>query len=256
MQGLLTGKVVVVTGAAGGIGSEVVRRCAEEGAAVLAVDRDAGGLDRVLAGLPAGSRVRPFAVDIAAPDAMAAAFGSARDAFGGVDVFHANAAVQVMGGLADTTAADWDRMYEVNQRAVAAGIREVVPHLRERGGGTILVTASLLALTGDADLPMYGATKGALRALCRSVAAAYGRDNIRCNTICPGDVDTPMVREFFDYQPDPDQARADVERKYPLGRLASPRDVAEVAVFLASDRASYLSGIDVVVDGGLLARIY
>lgn len=256
MQGQLAGKVAVVTGAAGGIGAEVVRRFTDEGAEVVAVDQDANALDQLLAGFSDGSRVRPFAVDITAEEAMAAAFLTARDAFGGVDVFHANAAVQLMGGLEHTTPADWDRMYAVNQRSVASGIREAVPHLRQRGGGTILITASLLALTGDPDLPMYGATKGALRALCRSVAAAYGPDNIRCNTICPGDVDTAMVREFFAYQPDPQQARTDVEGKYPLGRLASPRDVAEVAVFLASDRAAYLSGIDVVVDGGLLAKIY
>ncbi|WP_279571378.1 SDR family oxidoreductase [Streptomyces sp. 8K308] len=172
-----------------------------------------------------------------------------------VDVLHANAAVQVMGGLEATEPAHWDRMYAVNQRAVAEAIRAVVPAMRSAGGGSIILTASLLGITGDPDLPMYGATKGALRARCRSVAA-HGVDNIRCNTICPGDVDTEMVREFFAHRPDPDAARAEIEARYPLGRLASPADIAGAALFLASDDAAYVTGTDLVVDGGLLARIY
>ena len=176
--------------------------------------------------------------------------------FGHIDVFHANAAVQAMGRIEDTSVDAWDRMHAVNLRGVYLGARAVLPHLRARGGGSIIVTASLLGIVGDPDLPAYGATKGGLRAMCRALASAHGPENIRVNTICPGDVDAPLFQEFLDFQPDPAAARAEIEQRYPLRRIALPVDVANVAVFLASDEASYLSGIDVVVDGGLLARIY
>jgi NAD(P)-dependent dehydrogenase (short-subunit alcohol dehydrogenase family) len=107
---------------------------------------------------------------------------------------------------------------------------------------------------GNPDLPAYGATKGGLRAMCRALATAHGPDGIRVNTICPGDIDTPLLQDYFDHQTDPAGARREIEERYPLGRFASPVDVANAAVFLASDEASYVSGIDVVVDGGLLAK--
>jgi NAD(P)-dependent dehydrogenase (short-subunit alcohol dehydrogenase family) len=118
------------------------------------------------------------------------------------------------------------------------------------------MTASLLGIVGDPDLSVYGAMKGGVRSLCRSMAVAYGRDGIRVNTICPGDVETPLLKEFFDYQPDPEAARKEITDRYPLRRFAQPRDVANVAVFLASAAGSYVTGTDIVVDGGLLARIY
>ncbi len=147
-------------------------------------------------------------------------------------------------------------MHATNLRSVYLGVRHALPHLREGGGGSVIMTASVLGIVGDPDLPAYGAMKGGLRALCRSLAAAHGPENIRVNTICPGDVETSMVREFFAYQPDPEAARRELTERYPLRRFATPRDVANVAVFLASDDANYLTGIDIVVDGGLLARIY
>lgn len=253
--GRLSGRVTLVTGAAGGIGRAVVARFAEEGASVICVDRDADALESLVSEHHSLGRRDVRALEHDVTDG----FGLIREAVaihGRIDVLHANAAVQVMGNLEKTNPADWDRMYQVNQRAVAESIREVAPHMRAQGGGSIILTASLLGLTGDPDLAMYGATKGALRALCRSVAAALGPDNIRCNTICPGDVDTPMVREFFDFQPDPAAARREVEQHYPLRRIAQPRDVANAALFLASDESSYITGTDLIVDGGLLAKIY
>ncbi|WP_461031777.1 SDR family NAD(P)-dependent oxidoreductase [Streptomyces mayteni] len=244
----------MITGAARGIGRAVAQRFAEEGAAVFCVDRDGEALADTVAGITAtGATAHAHAADVTEAQEM---IDVALASLGRVDVLHANAAVQVMGGLESTEPAHWDQMYAVNQRAVAEAIRAVVPAMRSAGGGSIILTASLLGITGDPDLPMYGATKGALRALCRSVAAAHGRDNIRCNTICPGDVDTEMVREYFAHQPDPDAARADIEARYPLGRLAAPADIAGAALFLASDDADYVTGTDLVVDGGLLARIY
>ncbi|MFE7418417.1 SDR family NAD(P)-dependent oxidoreductase [Rhodococcus sp. NPDC057529] len=253
-QPRLSSKVALVTGASGGIGRGIAQRFAEEGASVICGGRDEPGVQRTVELITeAGGAATPLVADVIAARVLVA---DALAAYGRIDILVANAAVQVMGGLEQTTPDDWDSMYAVNQRAIAESIREIVPHMRENGGGSIILTSSLLGITGDPDLPMYGATKGALRALCRSLATAYGTDNIRCNTICPGDVDTDMVREFFDFQPDPKAARAEIEQRYPLGRLADPRDVANAALFLASDESSYITGTDLIVDGGLLARIY
>lgn len=249
----LEGKVAVVTGAAGGIGAAVCRRLAEEGCAVVAADRDQDRVD-ALAGLP--GQVVGVAADVSTDEGNAALVAEARDRFGGLDVFHANAAVQVMGGLEGATAEDWDRQFRTNLYGVASGFRHAIPELRRRGGGSLIVTASVLGLVGDPDLPAYGAMKGGVRALCRSLATAHGSENIRVNTICPGDVETPMVAEFFDFQDDPAAARAEITDRYPLRRFADPRDVANAALFLASDESAYITGTDLVVDGGLLARIY
>jgi NAD(P)-dependent dehydrogenase (short-subunit alcohol dehydrogenase family) len=175
-------------------------------------------------------------------------------AFGGLDVLHANAAVQLMGRLEDTTEEQWDRTHATNLKGVFLGVKHALPHFRARGGGSIIMTASLLGYVGNPDLPAYGAMKGGLRSLCRSLATAYGPENIRVNTICPGDVDTPLLQEYFDGHADPEASRREIMDRYPLQRFATPRDIANVALFLASEEASYLTGIDVVVDGGLFAR--
>lgn len=250
----MVGKTTLITGAAGGIGRAIAQRLAEEGAVVVCADRDGAGVQQTADLIStAGGAAHALVSDVTAARHLIA---EALALSGHIDVLIANAAAQVMGDLEHSTPNDWDTMYTVNLRAIAESIRELVPHMRTLGGGSIILTSSVLGITGDPDLPMYGATKGALRALCRSVAAGYGRDRIRCNTICPGDVDTEMVRAFFEFQPDPAAARAEVEQRYPLGRIADPRDVANAALFLASDESAYISGTDLIIDGGLLARIY
>ncbi|MCP9487401.1 MAG: glucose 1-dehydrogenase [Gaiellaceae bacterium MAG52_C11] len=251
----LEGKIAIVTGAGRGIGQATALRLAEEGAAVTCVDLALA--DRTAAAVEeAGGKAIAVAADISTSEGNRRMVDETVVAFGGLDVFHANAAVQFLGLLEATPEEEWDRMHATNLRGVYLGIRHVLPALRARGGGSIVITSSLLGLVGDPDLPAYGAQKGGLLALCRAVATAHGPENIRCNTICPGDVDTVMNAEFFEHQPDPVAARKAITDRYPLRRFASPRDVANVAVFLASDEASYLSGIDIPVDGGLLARIY
>jgi NAD(P)-dependent dehydrogenase (short-subunit alcohol dehydrogenase family) len=253
----LADKVIVVTGAAQGIGAACAERFSSDGAAVVCVDVKTDDVEALATRLTqAGRKALAMAADVSTPAGNAEMIEQAVGAFGGLDVLHANAAVVEMGRAESTTEEAWERLHATNLRGVFLGVRAALPALRTRGGGSIIFTASTLGLVGDPDMPAYGAMKGGLRALCRSLAVAHGPDNIRVNTICPGDVETPLLKQFFDFQPDPAAARAEITAHYPLGRFARPEDVAAVAAFLASDDASYLSGIDVVVDGGLLARIY
>jgi NAD(P)-dependent dehydrogenase (short-subunit alcohol dehydrogenase family) len=252
----LAEKVAVVTGASRGIGAACAERLCAEGTAVVCV-ADQGDVEERAAELrAAGGRAVAVVADISTNAGNRAAIEAAREEFGGLDVLLANAALQVMGTVEEVDQDQLRAMHAVNVLGPYLATRHALPPMRERGGGSIVLMSSVLGIVGDGALPGYGATKGALRALCRSLATAYGPENIRCNTICPGDVETPMVAEFFEFQPDPELARAEVTERYPLRRIADPGDVAAAAAFFASDDAAFISGVDLVVDGGLLARIY
>ena len=227
----LAGKSAIVTGAAQGIGRATAIRFAEEGAFVTCVDVQAELVhDTARAIEQAGGRALPVVADVATDEGNRRMVASPRSKpVGGLDVLHANAAVQIMARLEDTSEEQWDRTHATNLRGVYLGIKRALPHLRRRGGGSIIITSSLLGYVGNPDLPAYGAMKGGLRALCRSLATAHGADNIRVNTICPGDVETPLLQEYFDEQADPDAARQEIMERYPMGRFATPRDVANVA---------------------------
>jgi NAD(P)-dependent dehydrogenase (short-subunit alcohol dehydrogenase family) len=254
-SGRLEGKVAIVTGAGRGVGAATAKRFAEEGAAVACVDIEAQSAETTAREIGhAGGSALALALDVSREDGNRAMIERTVEEFGGLDVLHANAAIQVLAGLEETSEESWDKVHDTNLRGVYLGVREALPRLRERGGGSIIFTSSLLGIVGNPDLPAYGATKGGLRALCRSLATAHGPEGIRVNTICPGDVDTPLLQDFFDHQAEPQDARREIEDRYPLGRFAAPIDIANVAVFLASEQSSYITGIDVIVDGGLLAK--
>jgi NAD(P)-dependent dehydrogenase (short-subunit alcohol dehydrogenase family) len=253
----LKDKVAIVTGAARGVGEAVVWRMAQEGARVVAVDVLQEPLETVVTALrTAGFDATALVADIASRQGNERAVALAMDVYGGLDVFHANAAVIHIKDILDTTEAVWDEIHSINLKGVYLGCQAAIPALIKRGGGSLILTASVLGLVGDPELSAYGAAKGGLRALCRSLAVAYGPQNIRCNTICPGDIQTAMFAGFLEKQADPVAALKKFTDAYALRRLATPQDVANAALFLASDESRYITGTDLIVDGGLLAKCY
>jgi NAD(P)-dependent dehydrogenase (short-subunit alcohol dehydrogenase family) len=253
--GRLDGRAAVVTGVATGLGQAIARAFGEEGARVLGCDvKDELGR-ATMASLPPGAGFYRHA-DVSRQADVQALVDEAVDRFGRLDVMVNNAAIQIEQTLLETTEDTLDRILDTNLKGVFYGCRHAVRVMRERGGGSIVNIASILALTGDGILAAYCAAKGGVLGVTRATAVQYGRDGIRCNAVCPGDVDTPIVQGYFAASPDPAARRAEVEAEYPLGRIAAPEEVARTVVFLGSDDASFVSGQPIVVDGGLLADCY
>lgn len=253
----LTDKVAVVTGAARGVGAAIVSRFAREGASVVAVDVLREPLEQTVEKIRSmGHNAIALEADISSRAGNSSAVQRAVSEYGGLDCFVANAAIQRFANLADTTSDLWDEVQSVNLKGAFLGCQAAIPELIRRGGGSLILTASVLGIVGDGDLAAYGAAKGGLRALCRSAAVAYGPQQIRCNTICPGDVRTPIFDDYIQRAQDPDAELRRLLGFYPLGRVASTEDVASAAVFLAADESAYVTGTDLIVDGGLLAKVY
>jgi NAD(P)-dependent dehydrogenase (short-subunit alcohol dehydrogenase family) len=257
MEGRLAGRVAVVTGTSRGIGRSIARVFAREGAAVVGVDvLEEAGRAAAAEVVAEGGSMRFMRGDVSEEADVQAVVEGVLAEHGRVDVLVNNAAVQVEARLVDVTVADFHRVVDVNLLGCLLFCRAVLPAMVERRSGVIVNMSSLNALVADPLLPVYGATKAGIIALTQNIAITHGPDGIRANAICPGDVDTELNRAFFEAHPDPTEFRRRVEREYPLRRIASPDEIARVALFLASDDASFISGSQVVVDGALMARIY
>jgi NAD(P)-dependent dehydrogenase (short-subunit alcohol dehydrogenase family) len=253
----LEGKAGVITGAASGLGREVLRLFAGEGAKVIAFDKNAQDGEQAVGEVVAEGGTAIFEQgDVTREDDIAAAIERCRSEFGVFNIIHNNAGIQIEARLHETTTEQWDAVNDVNLKGVFWGCKHAVVAMREGGGGSIVNTASLLALTGDPFLPAYTATKTGVLGLTRAVAVDYAGDNIRCNCVCPGDMDTPMIQKYFDATPDPAEARVKMENAYPGKRIAHPREVAMAVLFLASDESSFINGSYIVADGGLTASVY
>jgi NAD(P)-dependent dehydrogenase (short-subunit alcohol dehydrogenase family) len=257
MSGRLAGKVAIVTGAGSGIGEATARAFASEGAKVAVLDVNGTNAQKVSDSInKAGWESIPIVADVSAARDVELAVSQVVGKWNRLDILVNNAAVQIMGRVHEYSEADFDRTIDVNLKGVFLGCRYVLPVMMEQKKGVILSTSSVLGTVGDPDLAVYGATKGGIIALTKSLAVAYGPSGIRAIAVCPGDVNTPLVKEYFDFQADPDLARQRVNAEYPLRRIAEPDEIARVFVFLASDDASFISGSEIYVDGGLLAQVY
>lgn len=254
-MGVLDGRVAIVTGAATGIGRASAIEFARAGARVIVSDVREDELARTAEAVhAAGGEVAAVSADLANADACGGMVARAREVWGRIDVLFNNAGVgtMVVGGTVETIDVErWDLAQDVNVRAMYLVSRAVIPAMRAVGGGSIVNTASVAAFRGSMGRPThaYAASKGAVLALTRSMAASYGRDRIRVNAICPGTIRTRLTADIIERA----EREAAAGRGIPLGRVGEPEDIARCALFLASDAAAWISGAAIVVDGGALA---
>jgi NAD(P)-dependent dehydrogenase (short-subunit alcohol dehydrogenase family) len=237
----LDGKVCVITGAASGIGAETAALFRREGATVVGVDLrdDSPGVDLALG------------CDVADEDAVRDMYARAREAFGRLDVLFNNAGISPNddGSVLETSLESWQRVQDVNLKSVFLCCKHGIPHLLDGGGGSVINTASFVAVMGAATSQIsYTASKGAVLAMSRELGVELGRAGVRVNALCPGPVNTPLLQELF--ANDPDKAARRLVH-LPMGRFAEPREIANAALFLASDESSYITASTFMVDGGL-----
>ena len=247
----LRDKVTLITGAAAGIGAEIAKRFAEEGARVLIGDLDAGGAEQIRHDIVrSGGSARCISLDVTSENSWQAALTGIRGAEGRLDVLVNNAGITKRISITEMPLEEFEAVMAVNVRGVFLGIKHALPLMKQQGGGSIVNIASIAGLVGHKFTnETYTTSKGAVTLLTKSIAVRHARDNIRCNSIHPCTVDTPMVRELFK---DLEKQRERLD-EVPLGRLASTRDVAHAALFLASDEAAFITGVALPVDGGLTA---
>ncbi len=247
----LAGKVAIVTGGASGIGAATCRRFAAEGAAVVCADVDDARGAEVVAGIRAAGGTAEFRhADVTSLADVEAAVAFAVSRWGGLDVVHNNAATSGGGYVADIDPAVWDASLRVMLTGVFYGMRAAIPALLARGGGSIVNTASVEAFQGEPMAAPYCAAKAAVVNLTRTAAVEYGRRNVRVNAICPGCVDTPMLAQVIAMG---FRTREQIAARHAIGRVLRPEEIANVALFLASDESSGITGAAIVVDGGLTA---
>jgi NAD(P)-dependent dehydrogenase (short-subunit alcohol dehydrogenase family) len=252
----LEGKVVAITGGATGIGRACALAYAKEGAAVVVGDVDvAEGQATVAAIEAAGGRAAFWETDVADSAACAALVSEALERFGALDVMHANAGIELCKSLVDTTDEDWARVIGVNQSGVFYACRAAMRHMRNHGGGAILITSSPHAFATALEIGAYASSKGGIVALMRAVALEGAADGIRANALLPGAINTPMLEREAAVAGDPAKQFAHFAEIHPLGRMGQPEDMAPVAVFLVSDDAAFVTGTCVAADGGLMAAL-
>ena len=242
MAGRLEGKVSVITGAASGIGAETARLFAEEGARVAGVDIKPGAEGDLA-----------LQADLTDEEQVSGLYKRVKDELGQIDVLFNNAGINPTDdtSVLDTPIESWQRVQDANLRSVFLCCKHGIPHLLEAGGGSVINTASFVAVMGAAVSQIsYTASKGAVLSLSRELGIEFARRGVRVNALCPGPVNTPLLQELFATKPEK-AARRLVH--LPMGRFAEPREIAQAALFLASDESSYVTASTFLVDGGLTA---
>ena len=252
------GKTCIVTGGAVGIGHACVQRLAEEGAAVAIFDRmDGEGQALADAITHDGGNARYWHVDVTREADVARAIDEVADHFGGVDVLVNNAGISGSTKLThEISEAEWDLVQAVNVKGVLFCCKHAIPHMRRAGGGSIVNLSSIYGLVGAPDVPAYHASKGAVRLMSKTDAMSYAPDRIRVNSVHPGYIWTPMVEHHLQASgaTDIDAARAEVGRLHPLGHMGDADDIAWGVVYLISDESKFMTGSELVIDGGFTAR--
>jgi NAD(P)-dependent dehydrogenase (short-subunit alcohol dehydrogenase family) len=244
----LAGKAGVVTGTSRGLGREILQLAVSEGASVVAMARSEQE--------PAHGAVL-MRGDVRREEDVVAAIRRCVDEFGALDFLVNNAGILGEGRLHETTNEQWDDLVATHLTGTFWGCKHAIEAMRESGrGGSIVNLGSILSFTGDGYLAAYTAMKSGVLGLTKAIAIDYAADGIRCNCICPGDMETPMIQQYFDGTDDAAAARDEMEQAYPGKRIADPREVATAVVYLLSDDASFVNGAPLLVDGGLTAKTY
>jgi NAD(P)-dependent dehydrogenase (short-subunit alcohol dehydrogenase family) len=249
----LKGKVALITGAGMGMGRECALLFAEEGARVIVADIDAKAAAETVQAIEArGGQALAVAGDVALEPDVERMVAEGVGTFGALHVLHNNAGVLWKDrdrSVLETDEKWWDRVMGINLKSVFWVTKHGIPHLQRAGGGSVIMMGSVSALAGFTRAQdAYTAAKGALISLTKSLAIQFARDNVRCNVIHPGIVDTPLQAPYLT-----PEIRKEFETGIPLGRIAQPREIANVALFLASDESSFMTGAELVVDGGFTA---
>lgn len=256
MTNKLDGKTAIITGASEGVGRSATLLFAREGANVLATGRKADKGDALLheaTELGLADRIRFLAADAADADDVERTVTSAVEHFGGIDILYANVGLMSTGAAAEVSIKDWHEGIRVNLDSAFYLAHFGLPHLLARGRGVIVTTAGELGIVAGSNMAPYCASKAGVIQLTRTLAADYSRRGIRANCLCPGAIDTPLLRRWFEGADDPEGLRAAQMDPILLERAADPDEIARAALFLASDDSSYMTGSTLVIDGGLTA---
>jgi NAD(P)-dependent dehydrogenase (short-subunit alcohol dehydrogenase family) len=249
----LKGKVAIVTGGAMGIGEATARRLAgfRASVAIFDVDHDAGG--RTADAIARNGAVCDFfPCNISARAEVSQAVEAVVSKYGGVDILVNNAGIQLYGDVVTTTEEDWDRLMGINLKGCFLVSKFVVPQMLKRGGGAIVIVGSVQSLSAVSNSVAYVTSKHGLLGLTRAMSLDYAKKGIRVNCVCPGTVDTPMLRWAASLAPDPEEVIRTCDRMHALGRIGKAEEVADSIVYLASPMASFITGAALVVDGGML----
>jgi len=246
-DGLLAGKIALVTGGRGGIGRAVCARFAREGAVVTAAD-----LATSVGDLPDG--VAFTKLDVTREDEARSVMAEVEASHGRLEILVNTAGIEIERTIEETSLEEWNRIFAVNVTGTFLVSKHALPLMRAAGGGSIVNFGSYDGFLADPGLAAYCATKGAVHALTRAMACDHGPDNIRVNAICPGYIDTPMLQSFFGSAGDIESLKEEVRRVHPIRRYGTPEDAANLVNWLASDEARYASGQLWVLDGGLTAQ--
>jgi NAD(P)-dependent dehydrogenase (short-subunit alcohol dehydrogenase family) len=253
-----SGKVAVITGAGAGMGKAAATAFAEEGAAVVIADVSGASAEKAAAEIQAaGGQALAVQADVSRSADGQRIAAEAVKAFGGIDTLFNNAGIQTYGTVVDTDEETWDRTININLKGIFLVSKYCIPEIARRGGGSVINMASVQGMASQKRVVAYAASKGGIIAMTRTMALDHAPDKIRVNCICPGSVDTPMLRWAADlFVPEnPAGAIEDWGKLHALGRVANASEIAKVVLFLASEDASFMTGSAVVVDGGLLAGL-